>query len=68
MMHWLGENGVPFVIVFTKSDKLSQPKAVSHVAAYRRLLKQTWTEPPAALHHQLGNGQGREELLGSSTR
>ncbi|MEZ4761513.1 MAG: ribosome biogenesis GTP-binding protein YihA/YsxC [Flavobacteriales bacterium] len=63
MMQWLGENGVPFVIVFTKSDKLSQPKAVSHVAAYRRLLKQTWTEPPQLFITSSETGKGREELL-----
>ncbi|MCB0779768.1 MAG: YihA family ribosome biogenesis GTP-binding protein, partial [Flavobacteriales bacterium] len=63
MMQWLGENGVPFVIVFTKSDKLSQPKAVSNVAPDRRLLKQTWTEPPQLFITSSETGKGREELL-----
>jgi len=55
---WLGENGIPFSIVFTKTDKLSKPKLSPIINAYLEKLKETWEElPPIFLtssEHRLG--------------
>lgn len=45
-MNWLGENEVPFAIVFTKADKLGKVKLQENVEAYRQKLLETWVELP----------------------
>ena len=45
-MQWLGENSIPFSIIFTKADKL-KPKAIErHVEDYKTILLETWEEMP----------------------
>ncbi|GAA4282441.1 ribosome biogenesis GTP-binding protein YihA/YsxC [Gaetbulibacter aestuarii] len=46
-MQWLGENAIPFSIIFTKADKL-KPKAIErHIETYKSVLLETWeTMPP----------------------
>jgi GTP-binding protein len=64
MVRWLGENGVPFVLVFTKADKLGRAKVDSHVAAFKRELDKEWeTLPPIHITSSVER-TGREELLG----
>ena len=62
-MHWLGENGVPFSIVFTKMDKLGRLIGSRHVAAYKKHLLETWEELPPIFETSSEDGRGREELL-----
>lgn len=45
-MQWLGEEVVPFSIVFTKADKLGKNKVASNVDSYKKHLLQTWEELP----------------------
>lgn len=45
-MQWLGEERVPFSIVFTKSDKLGKNKVALNVDSYKKNLLQTWEELP----------------------
>lgn len=63
-MQWLGENGVPFAIVFTKSDKLSPSRLKANVAAYKEKLLETWEELPPVFVTSSETGYGRTELLG----
>lgn len=63
MIQWLGEKGIPFVILFTKSDKLKQPSIVSNVALFKRTLKKTWETLPHLIITSAENGKGREDLL-----
>ena len=63
-MEWLGENGVPFSIVFTKIDKLSRIAAENNIAAYKRQLLERWEELPPVFVTSSEKGVGREELLG----
>ena len=60
---WLGENGVPFAIVFTKADKISKTAAEASVAAFRKELKKSWEELPEMIITSSEKGTGREELL-----
>ncbi len=63
MIQWLGEKGVPFVIVFTKADKLKQPAIVSNVALFKRVLKKTWDHLPHLIISSSESRKGRDELL-----
>ena len=62
-IQFLGENSVPFGIVFTKCDKLSQNKVESGVALYRRVLKKTWDELPIMFLTSSEKKMGKEALL-----
>lgn len=59
----MGEKGIPFAIIFTKTDKLSQNQTDSNIAQYRRFLKQTWEELPPMLVSSAEKASGREEIL-----
>ncbi len=60
---WLGEQGLPFVIVFTKADKISPNKLQSAVAQYRRHLKKNWEELPPFILTSSVNRKGKEEIV-----
>lgn len=62
-MEWLGENGVPFAIVFTKADKLGSGRLQMNIDAYTQKLLETWEELPPTFITSSERGQGREELL-----
>ena len=59
----LGEHGVPFGIVFTKADKLSQTQARRSVDRYKAALAEQWEELPPMLVSSSANGTGRDEIL-----
>ncbi|MCR5821869.1 MAG: ribosome biogenesis GTP-binding protein YihA/YsxC [Bacteroidales bacterium] len=60
---FLGSNGVPLAIVFTKIDKEKQREVMGNVAAFKRALHETWDElPPIFLTSSL-TGYGRDSLL-----
>ena len=63
-MEWMGENAIPFCIVFTKADKL-RPKAIeNHINAYiKDLLAGIWEEAPQYFVTSSTSDIGREELL-----
>ncbi len=63
MVQWLGENGIPFCVVFTKSDKLKAPSVDSNVAQFKRKLKETWDELPTMFITSSETSKGRDELL-----
>jgi GTP-binding protein len=62
-MAWLGDHGVPFSIVFTKSDKLSASALSRNVAAYLNQLKDTWETLPPYFITSSEKGTGRDEIL-----
>ena len=62
-MQWLGENGVPFSIIFTKADKMGKTKLESNIALYRRKMLQQWEELPPMFVTSSEDKRGREELL-----
>ena len=62
-MEWLGENGVPFSIVFTKADKLTAGKAKANVNKYLNSLLSTWEELPPHFVTSAEKRIGRDELL-----
>lgn len=62
-MQWLGENGVPFCIVFTKLDKLSSTAAKASTAAYCAELLNQWEELPPVFRTSSVDKRGRNEIL-----
>lgn len=62
-MEWLGENGVPFAIVFTKLDKLSNVKGKEYTRDYQEKLKESWEELPPIFITSSEKRVGRDELL-----
>lgn len=62
-IEWLGENGVPFSIVFTKADKLKGGKLKANISAYLTQLKEQWEELPPYFVTSSENRTGRKELL-----
>lgn len=62
-IRFLGENGIPLGIIFTKSDKLSPTRARENVERYKQVLLEEWEELPPIFVTSSEKGDGREELL-----
>lgn len=62
-MEWLGENGVPFSIVFTKLDKLSPSAGKKQIASYLEQLLEQWEELPPVFRTSSEDKRGKSELL-----
>ena len=62
-IHWLGENAVPFSIVFTKADKLGKTKVEANVALYKKRLLETWEELPRTFVTSSVHKIGGAEIL-----
>ncbi len=59
---WLGENGVPFALVFTKADKISKAKLQINIDTYQHTLLESWEELPPVFVTSSASGLGGEEL------
>jgi GTP-binding protein len=62
---WLGQNSVPFTIVFTKTDKLAQREWQKNVEKFKKVLSENWEELPPIIFSSAINKLGREEILSS---
>lgn len=62
-MEWLGENGVPFCIVFTKLDKMTSTAAKAQTAKYLASLLEQWEELPPVFRTSAVDRRGRNEIL-----
>lgn len=62
-MEWLGENQVPFCIVFTKADKLSKAELDRNVESYKNRLLEDWEELPNIFVTSSESKLGREDIL-----
>ena len=60
---WLGENGIPFSIIFTKADKLTVGKARANVDTYLKKLSEQWEELPPVFVSSSEKKTGRKEIL-----
>ena len=61
-INWLGENGVPFAIVFTKGDKLGKVRLKENVEAYKARLLEEWEELPPVFVTSSETKLGGDEL------
>jgi GTP-binding protein len=62
-LRWIGSNNVPFVIVFTKVDKLSRAKLDSNIAFYKKTLLEEWEELPMIFYSSSTEDVGKNEIL-----
>ena len=62
-IEWLGQSSIPFTIIFTKADKLTNAKVRANVEAYKTKLLETWEELPPFFGTSSESKQGREEVL-----
>lgn len=63
-LNFIGENGVPFAIIFTKADKLKKAQVTPAVNKYVEFLKQSWEELPPYFVTSSESRLGKEEVLG----
>jgi len=62
-MYWLGENLLPFAMIFTKADKLKPNALQEHVDRYKTKMLESWVELPAMFVTSAEKKEGRDELL-----
>ncbi|MGA9270026.1 MAG: ribosome biogenesis GTP-binding protein YihA/YsxC [Lutimonas sp.] len=62
-MQFLGENGIPFCIVFTKTDKLGRTGLEKNLAHYTSVMLETWEEMPTTFLTSSVNSSGKKEIL-----
>lgn len=62
-MEWLGENEVPFSIVFTKADKVGKGRLSENIDNYKRALLETWEELPTIFITSAEKKEGTEEIV-----
>ena len=60
---WFGEHGIPFLLAFTKIDKLSSGQLAANVDAYKKALENEWEELPPLVMTSARTGEGRNEIL-----
>jgi GTP-binding protein len=63
-VEWLARNAVPFVLVFTKTDKETPPTVQANIAAFMESISAWFEQPPAYFTCSAAKAQGRPELLG----
>ena len=63
-VEWLTRHAVPFVLVFTKADKVSAAMAQANLAAFMERISAWFVKPPATFTCSAQTGEGRRELLG----
>ena len=63
-VEWLVSNAVPFVLVFTKTDKISAATAQTNLAAFMARIAAWFEKSPSVFTCSAETGQGRQELLG----
>ena len=61
---WLAQNGVPFVLVFTKTDKITPAEVKTNITAFMAAIAQWFVQPPATFTCSANTGDGRQALLG----
>lgn len=61
--NWLGQEGIPFLIVFTKADKQSAVKTDQNITAFQKSLMKTFQEFPHYFVTSAEKRTGRDEIL-----
>ncbi|MDR2120372.1 MAG: ribosome biogenesis GTP-binding protein YihA/YsxC [Tannerella sp.] len=62
-MEWLGENGIPFAVIFTKADKIGKSRLQEHIRAYSEKMLESWEELPPMLASSAETRTGKDEIL-----
>ncbi|GIR11599.1 MAG: putative GTP-binding protein EngB [Cryomorphaceae bacterium] len=62
-MEWLGQNQIPFVIIFTKMDKLSSSQLNKNLTKYKTEMLKSWEDIPQTFRSSALSGLGKSEIL-----
>ncbi len=62
-LRWIGDHQVPFVIVFTKIDKLAKAKLAANINHYKKTLLEEWEELPMMFYSSSVEDHGKKEIL-----
>jgi len=62
-MEWMGEKEIPFIVVFTKTDKLNHSEISQNIEHYKTIMKDFWEELPRFILTSAENKAGKEEIL-----
>ena len=62
-MQWMGENQVPFSIIFTKQDKMKPKALIKNIEDYKLKMLESWEEMPNYFITSSSNGTGRDKVL-----
>lgn len=62
-IQFLGENAVPFAIVFTKADKITKSRQAANVQAFMNVISEQWEELPPYFITSASSRHGKDELL-----
>jgi GTP-binding protein len=62
-MSWLGDNDISFIVLFTKSDKLSKTRLEANLENYRKRLSESWYELPLIVPTSSETRMGRDDVL-----
>ena len=63
-IEWLARNAVPFVLVFTKTDKVTPAEVQTNIASFMAEVAAWFKQPPATFTCSANTSQGRQDLLG----
>lgn len=61
--NWMGENGIPFIIIFTKNDKKKSNNNKNFVESFRKEFLKNWSEMPPYFVTSSKRKTGREDIL-----
>lgn len=62
-MEWLANNEIPFVMVFTKTDKLTARQLMKNISTYNKVMLGTWEELPKQFLTSSAANKGKQEIL-----
>ena len=62
-MKWLGEKQIPFVMVFTKIDKIGKSALTRNIANYKKEMLKEWEEIPQCFYTSTLKREGNKEIL-----
>lgn len=62
LINWMGEQGLPFCLVFTKADKISRKAVKRNVDVYKNVLSEKWEELPPIFITSSHSGEGKAEI------
>ncbi len=62
-IEWLGDSQLPFVLLYTKTDKIKQKEKNRSIGAMKEILSEAWEELPLIIETSAIKGTGRNELL-----
>ncbi len=60
---WFGKKQLPFVLLFTKTDKIPKNKLARNIQVYKKFLSEDWDELPLSVLTSAKTGEGKEDIL-----